>query len=125
MMRDTSLEAYFDNISSGLKAKKEKDVLRALVQFERSTVNELFRAWKGSTTLCQANIGSALYALREKGVVIDDKKRPCKVTGRNAYEWRTTGKAPMKFEKSKGKKCPTCKGSGHITEEQATFLLEH
>lgn len=124
MVRDTSLEAYFDNISSGLKAAKEKAVLRALVEFEPCTVNELFQKWKGSTTLCQANIGSALFALREKGVVVDDKKRACTVTGRNAYVWRTTGQAHVKFDKPKIQKCPTCKGAGVLKSAPQARLFD-
>jgi hypothetical protein len=53
--------------------------------------------------------------MKKNGTLIEIGKRPCKVTGRNAYIWELTFKAPIRVERVKTKrKCPLCGGKGEV-----------
>lgn len=87
-VRDTSLRAYAGDVKPTL-GDRQRIVYRALqeqhalgvVSMTNSELAEML-SWPINT------ITPRIYELRAKGVVVEDCKRACKLTGRMAYAWR-------------------------------------
>lgn len=81
MIRDTSREAY-DTIAPVLSARQAV-VLGLLEASEPLTNSEIARelGWPINT------VTPRCLELREMGKVVELGKRPCRVTGRTAYQW--------------------------------------
>jgi DnaJ-class molecular chaperone len=56
------------------------------------------------------------------GVVKELGTKLCSITGKNVIEWEVTANLPVKFEKSKENKCPTCKGTGKVSTHQGKLI---
>ena len=77
-IRDASLEAYQDLKDSGQLGKQEAIIYRALNGKSSMTLQEICRA-----TDVQINaVAGRVNGLKKKGVLVESRKRVCRVTGR-------------------------------------------
>ena len=77
-IRDASLEAYQDLKDSGQLGKQEAIIYRALDGKSSMTLQEICRA-----TDVQINaVAGRVNGLKKKGVLVESRKRVCRVTGR-------------------------------------------
>jgi len=109
--RDTSIEAYYDAKTQGLIRKNEMTVIEVAHDHWRDeghTTKELME-------LVGAKIGAnswnriqdfqkVVKPLKEKGVLEELEKRPCELTGRNAYPVRLTYQMPVKIDHNESEK---------------------
>jgi len=109
--RDTSIEAYYDAKTKGLIRKNEMTVIEVAHDHWRDeghTTKELME-------LVGAKIGAnswnriqdfqkVVKPLKEKGVLEELDKRPCELTGRNAYPVRLTYQMPVKIDHAESEK---------------------
>lgn len=89
----TSRKAYLDEIAPSLGARQIK-VMEMLDRLGEATNSELAEAleWKINT------ITPRVLEVRNKGLVVEAKKRVCKITGRVAIAWMLTGSKPLIIE---------------------------
>ena len=77
-IRDASLEAYLELKDSGQLGKQERIIYRALDGKSSMTLQEICRA-----TNVQINaVAGRVNGLKKKGVLVESRKRVCRVTGR-------------------------------------------
>lgn len=83
-MRETSLEAYYKDIVPTL-GKRQSAVFKELTKYPNATNSELAKSlgWTINT------VTPRIFELREQGLVVEDEKRLCKITGRRAIAWRS------------------------------------
>lgn len=83
MIQPTSLLSYYEEVLPTL-GDRQKKVLEAFMQKENFTNTELayFLQWPINT------VTPRVFELRAKYLLVEDKIRPCKVTGRMAKAWR-------------------------------------
>lgn len=124
MVRETSKEAYRKIVEQKLLPPLQQLVLDAVYNFGPCTANELVRDMKeaGKTTKGRDFFAQRLSELRDKGVIDELPKRECGVTGHSAYVWAYSGRMPVKFDKPKRQKCPTCNGHGYIETKQGKLF---
>jgi Mn-dependent DtxR family transcriptional regulator len=82
MIQQTSLKAYLENIKS--LGRKQKQVYHTLLRMKFATNMELAQYLGWSIN----RVTPRVKELREQGLVEVSDKRPCKITGRTAIEWR-------------------------------------
>jgi len=82
-VQKTSLEAY-EEIKSTL-GDRQTQVLKLLESIDRPLTNSEIAQQLGWSI---NRITPRVFELREKGLVEEDKKKPCPITGRNALTWR-------------------------------------
>ena len=77
-IRDASLEAYQELKDSGQLGKQEQTIYRALNGKSSMTLQEICKA-----TNVQINaVAGRVNGLKKKGVLVESRKRVCRVTGR-------------------------------------------
>jgi predicted transcriptional regulator len=84
-VRDTSILAYRTDVEPTLNERQQR-VYDALLANDPLTNSEI-AAYLNWPINC---ITPRIFELRRMGLVFEDKKRPCRVTGRTAYAWRVT-----------------------------------
>ena len=103
MVRDTSIQAYFDLIESAEVSRKHKDVLLALKKVGADrvaiTASELFNQGFKGQNLVFSNVRARLSELRDMGAVEENSKRLCSVTGKTVITWKITGEKPKKVNR--------------------------
>lgn len=82
MIQDTSIKAYRQDALPTLSERQEA-VVGALEALGTATNSELAHRLNWSIN----RVTPRVYELRKAGRVIEAGKRPCKITGRTAYEW--------------------------------------
>jgi DNA-binding MarR family transcriptional regulator len=82
-VQDTSLIAYFGEVVQTL-GQRQRVVLEAFTKKEDFTNAELaeFLQWPINTVTPRTN------ELVKKGLIVEDKRRICKVTGRTVIAWK-------------------------------------
>jgi len=76
-VRDTSIEAYHAHVESGAFSRQEKVLLKAFhyhIDYSRSELSE-------ATGIKVSSVCGAVFALVQRGVLVEGPKRPCKITG--------------------------------------------
>lgn len=91
-VRETSTEAYRVVMESGYVSARLRETYRALYEHGPCTGSELFYRTADRRNPTHSNIVTRLGELREKGLVRELPKRPCRVTGFMAIEWDVTPK---------------------------------
>lgn len=123
MIRQTSLEAYRQIEADGLLSKMRFETYKLLYSFGPMTANELMKKAqelnprKGHQAI--ESIGRRLSELRDSGVARELGTIICPITKRSVLLWDVTDGLPLKFEKTKRKKCLHCNGKGYFSEAQA------
>jgi hypothetical protein len=82
-VRDTSLMAFFGEVEPSL-GDRQMMVYQALRLLGPSTSMELSRYLGWSIN----RVTPRVFELRQGFFVVAGEKRPCKITGRTAYEWK-------------------------------------
>lgn len=82
-VRDTSIAAYRTDVRPTL-SERQKTVYE-LLEHEINLTNSEIAARLDWPINC---VTPRVYELRDMGLVIEDGKRHCRVTGRTAYAWR-------------------------------------
>lgn len=119
MTRETSIEAYKKIQANGWLPRLELIVYKVVVDMVNVTIKETCLEL---THIPETSISPIFARLKRKGVITDVGVRPCKVTGNSAYGWESTKNMPIKWDKPRKTKCPTCKGKGEIIEQQARLF---
>lgn len=109
--RDTSIEAYYDAKTQGLIKKNEMVVIEVAHEHWRDeghTTKELMekigiRCGRNSWNFIQ-DFQKVIKPLKRKGVLEELEKRPCEVTGRNAYPVRLTYQMPAKIDRAESER---------------------
>lgn len=82
MIQDTSERAFVREVVPTLSERHQR-VMEALEEGPATNTELASRlGWPINT------VTPRVHELRKKGVVVEDGKRPCMVTGRTAYVWR-------------------------------------
>lgn len=123
MVRETSIEAYNRIKDEGLLSQRRFEVYTQLYAHGPCTANELFKKTRGISQVSQANIQPRLNELVALGVAREVETRECQITGNRVLVYDVTAGLPTKYEKTNARKCPHCKGTGVITDEQARFNI--
>lgn len=82
-VQSTSLHAYHSEVVPTL-GDRQRAVYDELEKAENLTNSEL----AGRLNWPINCITPRVYELREVGVVVEDRRRPCRVTGRTAIAWK-------------------------------------
>lgn len=112
MVRDTSLEIYKKIQESGLLSIQLWEVYACIFEHEPVTIKEVCVMLRHRP---ETSVSPRFAQLERRGAVSSKTKRACKVTGNLVYEWRTTGKLPIKIKKQKKQMCLICGGRGYTT----------
>lgn len=112
MIRDTSIHAYQTIKDNGLLSERRWQVYDCLYHHGPATGNELllkfterFGKFNGNSPV----VTSRLSELRDLGVAVEVRERPCTITGHNAIEWAVLDCLPHE-KKSKAEHCYWCDG---------------
>lgn len=82
IVRDTSLRSYRNDALPNL-GERQQVVYHILEGVYNMTNSEIARQLDWSIN----KVTPRVFELREKGLVFEDEKRTCNVTGRTAYAW--------------------------------------
>lgn len=109
--RETSIEAYYDAKTQGLIRQNEIVVIEVAHQNFRDeghTTKELMHLLGKSIGRHDwdaiQDFQKVIKPLKRKGVLEEMNKRPCEITGRNAYPVRLTYNKPVKIDHEEGEK---------------------
>lgn len=95
MIRQTSISTYHNIRDNGLLSKRRWQVYRSLFQHGPCTANELGKHLvKGFPENVNLNVVTRLGELRDRGVAVEVRERPCAVTGETVIEWDVTKELP-------------------------------
>ena len=83
-VRDTSLDAYHDPVNREKLGRCQVIVLECLEKYPDSTDREI--SWK--TGLAINNVTGRRNELVDLGLVEENGKRVCSISGRTVYQWR-------------------------------------
>jgi len=122
MIRQTSIEALQQIRESGVLSKRRFEVYVSLFEYGPCSATELFYKMNKLRNPSHSNVTTRLGELREMGVVKEIGTKICTITEKKVIEWDVTANLPIKFEKSKEHKCPTCKGTGKVIMHQGKLL---
>ncbi len=121
-VRETSRLAYEAICDSGEITGRRLEALRCVYAYGPATAHEMFRA-PG-----ELGLWKRLSELRDRGMIWESGQRRCRITGRVAIVWASTGRVkPLGVEDdaSKPQPCRHCGGSGKapaVREEQIDLL---
>lgn len=103
MVRDTSIEAFYDLINDEALGKRHKIIFEALILANNDngpiTTNELYTDYLRRSGLANANISTRLGELRDMGAIEEKAKRACRITGKRCLTWHFTGNKPQKVNR--------------------------
>lgn len=100
MIRETSIETYYEIKNNNLLSKKRMEVYDIIYNNGPVNCRQIINiASKGQVTNTGA-ISGRLSELEERGVIYDKFEAPCPVTGNKTIFWDTTNKLPIKPKKS-------------------------
>ena len=100
MTRQTSIAAYHQIKEEGLLSKLRFKVYEIIVEFGPLTAQEAWHIYrKRYNAKGRDGITPRFSELERFGVIAENKKRPCSVTGRTCIEWIATDKLPIKPKK--------------------------
>lgn len=125
MIRETSIEAFNKIRDEGLLSNRRMQVYTVLFENGPLTGNEVFELLKNEYNIQFKNapsIVSRLGELRNMGVVKEVGKKLCSISGMTVILWDVTKNLPVKFDRPTCYTCPTCNGSGKISEHQAKLF---
>lgn len=83
MIQETSRLAYFEEVKPTI-GNRHKEVITALSGATDMTNSELAEKLDWGIN----RVTPRIWELREKGIVIESQKRPCRVTSRTALAWK-------------------------------------
>lgn len=116
-MRQTSIDVYHQIRDEGLLSKRRLQVYETIYLHGPITQMETAKI----ADILDHSVTPRFAELEKMGVIATVGERDCTRTGRKVLMWDVTGRLPTKFEKPHTRKCPTCKGSGILSEQQAKF----
>lgn len=95
-VRDTSIDTYHSEVRPTL-GDRQKAVYAALCEaHERDRKPNMTNSELAAMLNWPINtITPRIFELRAAGKVVEDFKRPCRVTGRMAYAWRAAGQGSL------------------------------
>lgn len=120
--RQTSIEAFHEIKANGLLSERRFQVYECLFESGPLTQNECHQLISSDNMITKQSIGPRFAELERVGVITEVGKRVCSVTGKNCIIWDVTKKLPLKLDKPKKVKCPTCNGKGHTAEQQTRMF---
>ena len=83
MIQSTSILAYYSDVLPSL-GKRQEIVLEEILKSENITNTEI----SARLNLPINTITPRVFELREKGLVVEARKRICKITGKTAIAWK-------------------------------------
>lgn len=96
MVRDTSLETYYQIESEGLLSIERTRVLKGVFEFGPGTSGEIYKAMGIAHPRNALSQSRARFTeLRDRGVIREVAKRACHVSGRPGIVWEATGLLPV------------------------------
>ena len=123
MIRQTSIEAYNTIKENGLLSKRRWEVYDILFHHGPLTAHEVVQvARKQYPYANQTSFNARLSELKKEGVAIEVGSKTNEVSGVSNYLWDVTSGLPIKYDKPKIIKCPTCNGTGGIEHSQAKLF---
>ena len=82
----TSRQAWFEINAEGVTQRQQRDIYRQLYTgLEPQTASEISEA----LGMLRGSVGGRLNVMEDDGNVERCDKRPCDVTGRSAFTWRS------------------------------------
>ncbi len=117
VVRDTSLECFYEILQSGLIGERESLVLKFIMENKNLTDSEIYKRMGYENPNA---IRPRRRSLVQYGLIKDNGKRVCSVTGKSCYIWIVDNDITVeKFKVKKGNsktrvKCPMCKGEGYL-----------
>lgn len=101
MVRETSIDAYYEIKENGLLSERRWQTYDSLYQIGEGTASEVFRQFQKtySKKISTNGSGSRLSELRDMGVVMEKGTKICPITGQNVILWTTTNQLPVKIKK--------------------------
>ncbi len=124
VVRDTSLECFYEILQSGLIGERESLVLKFIMNNPRLTDSEIYlrMGYKNPNA-----IRPRRRSLVQYGLIKESGKRICSVSKMRVYCWVVDKEITMtKFKEKKSNsktrvKCPMCKGEGYLNKGQTTL----
>jgi hypothetical protein len=89
MTRDTSINAYNAIINDGLLKKQQMSVYKAVFRLKNVTGHEV------DEYMGTQDAHKRLSEIRDKGVIMENGQKLCRVTSRNVIAWAVTGDLPI------------------------------
>jgi uncharacterized protein YwgA len=119
MTRETSIEAYHQIKDEGILSKLRWQIYEYVFKNGPVSIRDAARHFKGQYS---NSLSTRFSELRDMGVFKEVGKKIDEQTGRSVLIWDVTKKLPIKLEKKTEQCCPTCKGTGKITSQQARLF---
>lgn len=96
MIRDTSIRTYLNEIAPTLGARQ----IAVLEAFENSTDEDMTNMEIAKNIEREINtVTPRVHELRQYGILVESRLRPCRVTGRMAHAWKI-GEKPALLPKA-------------------------
>lgn len=122
-VRDTSIRTYREIITEGVVCEKQAEVINFLLRGDDLTDYEIAA---GMNHLDPNSVRPRRRELVKLGIVSENGKKKCMVTGRTAYKWILSDDVNKeeilrrKDETSAAwKECPMCQGEGKVRVGQS------
>jgi len=123
MARDTSIEAFNKIKENGLLGKRQFEVYNWFFENGPATARDCYESLcRGKVILNPGSYITRISELKKMGSMIEVGERVDSDTKHRVYLWDVTSKIPVKFEKPKRQKCPTCDGHGYIQTSQGKLF---
>jgi predicted transcriptional regulator len=119
MIRETSIETYRSIKEDGTLGRLKFQIYEFLFNHGPASIRDAARHFKGQYS---NSLSTRFSELRNVGVVREVGSTTDPVTGRRVILWDVTKNLPVKLEKVTSHKCPTCSGTGQITESQGMLF---
>lgn len=101
MVRDTSIDAYYEIRDNGLLSERRFEVYDCLYRIKEGTASEVFQEFRKvyGKNISSNGSGSRLSELRDMGVIQEKGTKVCPITGQTVILWTTTNQLPTKLNK--------------------------
>lgn len=113
-VRETSIDTYYDLISSGVFAQEEKQVFEYIIEHPYSSDRDIRYGLK----MEQASVTGRRNRLMNDGAILDVGKRKCTYTNRMVHVWivnpAVTREEITLNRKRSRKTCSCCEGKGFV-----------
>ena len=120
MARRTSIDAYNTIKENGLLSQRRLQVYEFVFKNGPCTARQATKAMIRQG-LNSGSVSTRFSELRNVGVLEEVGETTDEETNQTVILWDVTDNLPIKFEKSKKRKCKYCKGTGIEPNNQARF----